>query len=69
LTQTTDPTILRDALRKTELETFFGPVKFDERGVNTAQGIYVYQVQPEKDVLLDPEKFADGKMVYPMPGW
>jgi len=68
-TGSTDPSTLRDALRNIELETFFGPVKFDERGVNIAQGIYIYQIQPEKAVLLYPERFADGKMVYPMPGW
>jgi len=64
-----DPIEVRDALIEMEIETFFGPVNFDERGVNTAQGIYIYQIQPEKDVIVYPEIFADGELLYPMPRW
>ncbi len=66
---TTDAAKVREAISNIDIETFFGPVRFDERGVNVGQGIYLFQIQPEKDALILPEAVADGKPIYPMPKW
>ena len=48
-----------------------GPIKFDGRGVNVnaRDNVVVYQVQGGKDVLVAPEKVAQGKAQLPMPTW
>jgi branched-chain amino acid transport system substrate-binding protein len=60
---------VRDALAKTDLMTFYGPVKFDESGKNVAKSMVMYQVQHEKYVVVAPSKWAEGKPVYPAPAW
>ena len=60
---------VRDALAKTNLMTFFGPVKFDATGKNVAKSMVMYQVQHEKYVVVAPAKWATSKPVYPAPTW
>jgi branched-chain amino acid transport system substrate-binding protein len=67
----TEPDQVRDALRAFQGETIMGPIKFDARGVNVnaRDNVVVYQVQDGKDVLVSPEKVAQGKVQLPMPAW
>ncbi len=42
---TTDTDTVRDTLRAMEVDTFYGPISFDERGVNTGKPMGTIQVQ------------------------
>ena len=65
----TQPRWVRDALAITDLNTFFGPIKFDDRGANTAKPVYVQQVQSGRTVLIWPPDVASARPRYPDPGW
>jgi branched-chain amino acid transport system substrate-binding protein len=62
-----DPQMVRDAITATELDTFYGPVKFDETGRNVAKTMVLTQVQGGKYVVVAPAKWATGKPVVPRP--
>jgi branched-chain amino acid transport system substrate-binding protein len=66
---TLDREKVRDALAKTDMMTFFGPVKFDATGKNTAKSMVMYQVQNEKYVVVAPAKWAKAKPIFPAPAW
>ena len=65
----TEPARVRDALAATDLSTFFGQIKFDDRGANTAKPVYVQQVQSGRAVLIWPPDVASARPRYPDPGW
>jgi branched-chain amino acid transport system substrate-binding protein len=65
----TQPRLVRDALAITDLYTFFGEIKFDDRGANTAKPVYVQQVQSGRAVLIWPPAVATARLRYPDPGW
>ena len=65
----TEPAKVRDALAATDLSTFFGQIKFDDRGANTAKPVYVQQVQSGRAVLIWPPDVASARPRYPDPGW
>jgi branched-chain amino acid transport system substrate-binding protein len=65
----TQPRWVRDALAIMDLNTFFGEVKFDDRGANTAKPVYVQQVQAGQTVLVWPPEVATARPRYPDPGW
>ena len=58
---------VRDALAKTNFETFYGPIKFDATGKNIAKPMVLLQVQKGKYVAVAPTKYATGKIEYPRP--
>lgn len=60
---------VREALLTLDTETFFGRVKFDERGVNVAGSSGVVQIQNGELVVTYPDKIKQQPSVYPMPGW
>jgi branched-chain amino acid transport system substrate-binding protein len=60
---------VRDALAKTDLMTFFGPIKFDATGKNTAKSMVLYQVQDGQYKVVAPSRWASSKIIYPMPTW
>jgi branched-chain amino acid transport system substrate-binding protein len=62
-----DPQMVRDAIAATELDTFYGPVKFDETGRNVAKTMVLTQVQGGKYVVVAPAKWATGKPIVPRP--
>ena len=62
-----DPQMVRDAIAATELDTFYGPVKFDETGRNIAKPMVLTQVQNGKYVVVAPAKWAAGKPIVPRP--
>jgi branched-chain amino acid transport system substrate-binding protein len=65
--QSLDPEKVRDALAATELESFYGPVKFDASGRNIAKPVVLSQVQGGKYVVVAPAKWAAGKPIIPRP--
>ena len=69
----TDKEKVRDALAKTDMETFYGNVKFGDGGQNTAKPMVLFQVRCEGDTcankLVAPTKWASHKLVHPIPKW
>jgi branched-chain amino acid transport system substrate-binding protein len=64
-----DPQKVRDALTKTDMVTFYGPVKFDSTGKNVGKSMVLYQIQNGKYVVVAPSKWAKTKPIYPAPQW
>jgi branched-chain amino acid transport system substrate-binding protein len=62
-----DPKKVRDALAKTDIMTFYGPIKFDGTGKNIAKSMVLYQVQGGEYKVVAPSKWAQAKLVYPAP--
>jgi branched-chain amino acid transport system substrate-binding protein len=58
-----DPQKVRDAIAQTDIQTAYGPVKFDERGVNIGKAMAVVQLQDGKPVVVYPS--AERPLVYP----
>jgi len=65
--QSLDPEKVRDAIAATELDTFYGPIKFDAAGRNVAKPMVLTQVQGGKYVVVYPRKSAIGTPVVPRP--
>lgn len=65
--QSLDPEKVRDALAATELQSFYGPVKFDASGRNVAKSVVLSQVQGGKYVVVAPAQWAAGKPIIPRP--
>jgi branched-chain amino acid transport system substrate-binding protein len=63
--QSFDPEKVRDAIAKTDMLTFYGPVKFDETGKNSAKPMVLYQIQDGRYNVVAPTKFAAAKLIYP----
>jgi len=62
---TLEPTKVRDAMSKLDFQTFFGNVKFNERGVDIAASAVVAQVQGGKAVPVFPKEIQAAAIVYP----
>ena len=60
---------VREAMAKLDTDTFFGRIKFNEKGMNTAKGMAVLQIQKGKHVPIYPPEMALGKFIYPKPVW
>ena len=54
-----DPQKIRDAIAQTNIMTFYGPVRFNELGENTAKSMGVTQIQDGKPVVVYPADQAD----------
>ena len=66
---TIDRAAVRAALAKLDVVTFFGLLKFDERGVNVFKPMVVNQIQGSRLLTVYPYRLSDAKPVYPAPGW
>ena len=64
-----DKQAVRDALQKTDMMTFYGPVNFDETGKNTAKPMVLYQVQDGEYKVVAPTDYASAEVMYPLPKW
>jgi branched-chain amino acid transport system substrate-binding protein len=64
-----DPNKVRDALAATDLQTFFGNIKFDATGKNTAKPMVLYQIQDKTYKVVAPSRWASSKIIYPAPDW
>jgi branched-chain amino acid transport system substrate-binding protein len=62
-----DKEAVRTALTKTDLNTFYGHIKFDKTGKNIAKPMALYQILGGKYVVVAPSKFAEKKAVVPRP--
>ena len=60
---------VRDALAKTDMMTFYGPVKFSETGQNLAKPMVLFQVINGENKVVAPVKWAEAKLIYPTPKW
>ncbi len=60
-----DQKAVRDALAKTDMQTFYGNIKFDKTGKNIAKPMVLYQVQNGQLKVVAPTKWADAKVIYP----
>ena len=58
---------IQDALKNTDLMTFFGPIKFNKEGSNIYNQNLLFQTQDTKNKIISPEKFADGELIFPIP--
>jgi branched-chain amino acid transport system substrate-binding protein len=64
----TDTDAVRDALRSLQVDTFYGPIAFDERGVNTEKPMGTIQVQDGEINVIAPEAAAVADLAYPLGG-
>ena len=64
-----DPQAVRDAIAATEMETFYGNIKFDETGKNIAKPMVLFQVLKGEYQVVAPTKWAAAKFVHPRPDW
>ena len=64
-----DAQAVRNALSTLDIQTFYGPIKFDATGANPTHPMAVQQIQ--KGVLLTvfPTNVAEAKALYPTPPW
>ena len=60
---------VRDAIARSDLMTFYGPVRFDATGKNAAKSMALYQVQGGKYRVVAPAKWANSAAIYPAPDW
>jgi len=60
---------VRDAIAKTNTQTFYGNVKFDKTGKNIAKPMVLYQVQDGQFKVVAPAKWASSKLRHPTPPW
>lgn len=66
---TLDQAKVRDALAATDMQTFYGNIKFDETGKNIAKPMVLYQVQDGEFKVVAPTKWASAKLRHPTPPW
>ena len=59
---------VRDAIAATDIMTFYGPVRFNEKGQNIAKGMAVVQIQGGKPVVVYPKAVSEKPLIYPIPG-
>jgi len=64
-----DPDKVRDALAATDMQTFYGNIKFDATGKNIAKPMVLYQVQDGEFRVVAPTKWANAKLRHPTPSW
>ena len=63
-----DPQKVRDAIAQTDIMTFYGPIRFNEKGMNIGKGMAVIQLQNGKPKVVYPRSGAQKKLIYPIPG-
>src|SRR6266542_947243 len=64
-----EPDKVRDEIAKLNFTSFYGQIKFDERGINVTKPMAVEQWQGSKRVTVWPADVAEGKAVWPFPSW
>ncbi|MBI2821491.1 MAG: amino acid ABC transporter substrate-binding protein [Acidobacteria bacterium] len=65
-----NPSAVRDALATLDIMTFYGRIRFDERGINIFKPMAVEQLYPDgKQYTVFPLEVAERSAIYPMPPW
>ena len=62
----TDTDEVRAALRELSADSFYGPISFDEQGVNVSKPTGVVQIQDGTIVVVAPQAAATGQLQYPL---
>ncbi len=62
----TDTNAVRNALLDLDVNTFYGPINFDTRGVNTAKPMGTVQIQDGEIVVVAPPSAAVADLRYPI---
>jgi branched-chain amino acid transport system substrate-binding protein len=65
----TDPARVRDAIATLNFMSFYGQIKFDERGINVTKPMAVEQWQNGRRLTVWPSDVAEVKAQWPMPAW
>jgi len=65
--QSLDAEKVRDAIAATDLQTFYGPIKFDESGKNIAKQVILTQIIDGTYVVVAPKELAEQDPVIPRP--
>lgn len=60
-----EPQKVRDAIAATDMETFYGPIKFSEAGNNIAKPMVLRQIQGGNYLVVAPTKYASEPVEYP----
>jgi branched-chain amino acid transport system substrate-binding protein len=60
---------VRDAIAKLNFTSFYGQIKFDERGINVTKPMAVEQWQNGRRVTVFPSDVAEGKTLWPFVPW
>jgi branched-chain amino acid transport system substrate-binding protein len=60
---------VREALREMDVETFYGPINFDETGKNVGKPMVTIQIQDGEIVVVAPAEAAQVDAVWPAPAW
>ncbi len=60
---------VRDAIAATDIQTFYGNVKFDETGKNVAKPMVLRQIQNGEYKVVAPTRWATSKLIWPRPKW
>jgi len=63
--QSLDKEKVRDALSKTDLQTFYGPIKFAADGSNPSKEMLLRQIQDGKYIVVWPRDAAARELVFP----
>jgi len=66
---TFDQAKVRDALSATEMQTFYGNIKFAPTGQNIAKPMALRQIVEGKYKVVAPSKWAEQPVVFPRPDW
>ena len=61
-----DPKKVRDAIAATDMQTFYGNIKFNDVGENIAKPMVLYQIQNGEYKVVAPKKWASAKLVFPL---
>ena len=64
-----DTAAVREALNNLDLETFYGPINFDDTGKNAGKPMGAIQVQNSEIKVIAPDGAAEVDLIYPMPPW
>jgi branched-chain amino acid transport system substrate-binding protein len=58
---------VRDAIAATDIMTFYGPIRFNEKGQNVAKRMAVVQIQKAEAVVVYPQEHKQADLIYPIP--
>ena len=65
---TLDKESVRDAISETDMQTFYGPIKFSDAGNNIAKPMVLRQIQDGEYNVVAPSAFASHKVNWPREG-
>ena len=68
-----DRVALKNAIAETDIQTFYGPIKFEKEGAHYHDNIQpvpvLVQIQGGKTVAVGPKEAAAASYTYPLPAW